>query len=195
MYNRFRPHHCGGPSSAPSTPPTTKTCPKCQTEIDRRALVCPACRSKQPKEKGLALVIVGALGFILIVGGANSGGKGSSKSPSDDGFWTTPSVGEELKDGYLKYVKDHRQGNENCKKAIADMAKYDIKWTDRTEFQYVNKYARMDGYVLLSGDNAQAQNGFGNWIRVNYKCLYDPTSKRVIEATMNNGRLPSNYAD
>ena len=61
--------------------PTTKTCQHCRTEIDRQAHICPACRSKQPKEKGLGLVIVGALGFILIVGGANSGGK-SSSSPS-----------------------------------------------------------------------------------------------------------------
>jgi hypothetical protein len=43
--------------------------------------------------------------------------------------------------------------------------------------------------IPVAGDDAEAQNGFGNWIRVNYSCTVNATSKRIMNATLNNGKL------
>jgi hypothetical protein len=67
------------PNTTPQ--PTTKTCQQCQTEIDRKACVCPHCRSKQPGSGlGRAFVVLCALGLMIVVGGANSGGSSSSST-------------------------------------------------------------------------------------------------------------------
>jgi hypothetical protein len=53
---------------------STKTCPKCHTEIDARATICPACRSKQPAFSRLLSVLL-IFGFIAIVVGSMTGEK------------------------------------------------------------------------------------------------------------------------
>jgi hypothetical protein len=87
--------------------PTTKTCQQCRTWIDPRARICPTCGSKQ-KEKGLWLVALFALGFILIVGGANSGGKSKSTSTPSIPIQSTAesTVSREEKD---KVYKPYRE--------------------------------------------------------------------------------------
>ena len=181
---------CGWQSQSSNS--SVKTCWQCRTEINSQARVCPHCRSKQAVNIGKGpVILIGGILLVMVVLGALSSNDRKSSSTS-----VAPAVGAQITDRYLEYVKTDRKGVQNCKNAVADMAKYDIKWTSwGTNFNYHNRYARADGYVLLVGDNAEAQNGFGGWVRVNYECLYDPNAQRVVRTTMNKGRLPSNIAD
>ena len=105
-----------------------------------------------------------------------------------------PTTGAEVPEAYYTYVLATRGGSSNCKRAVEDLAKYDLRWTSWGRgFDYYNKYARADGYFRLTGDDAEAQNGFGGWVRVNYTCTYDPVTQTVKNVTLDNGRLPSTH--
>jgi hypothetical protein len=82
-----------------------------------------------------------------------------------------------------------------CQKAIENYAKYDLRWTDtwlnpRFRDSVMSKYVHpADGLMLFYGDNAEAQNGFGGWARINYWCAYNPFTKKVEKASFEQGRL------
>ena len=48
---------------------------------------------------------------------------------------------------------------------------------------------RSDNTIGIAGDDAEAQNGMGNWVRVNYSCIVNIDTKTVTNASLNNGRL------
>jgi len=43
--------------------------------------------------------------------------------------------------------------------------------------------------TLPTRRRAEAQNDFGGWVRVTYRCEYDPTAKQVIDARIEPGRI------
>jgi hypothetical protein len=75
-----------------------------------------------------------------------------------------------------------------CKRAVERQAKYDLRWTSWLSDFQVARDPR-NGHIVLVGDEAQAQNGFGAWVRMSYGCSYDPRSKRLLEAYLQPGRL------
>jgi hypothetical protein len=44
--------------------------------------------------------------------------------------------------------------------------------------------AHADVTLTLRGDNGEAQNAFGSWLRVAYQCTFDPDTKTVVNPTM-----------
>lgn len=56
-----------------------KKCKHCQTDIPKKAKVCPNCRKKQGNKLGIALIVVG----VLIVIGVLGGGDDTSQKPTD----------------------------------------------------------------------------------------------------------------
>lgn len=96
-----------------------------------------------------------------------------------------PRAGERMTDEYFKYVVD--LGGYRCQQAIQATALHGFRWTK----WMFGRFAMFDvrgGYlipghgVLLMGDDAEAQNGLGNWLQVKYFCEYDPASETVIKA-------------
>jgi hypothetical protein len=75
-----------------------------------------------------------------------------------------------------------------CMRAVENSAKYDLRWTGWTKFQSADGIIHPDGTILFFGDEAEAQNGFGGWVRVNYSCVFDPKTKQT-SVSMNTGRL------
>jgi hypothetical protein len=80
-YSVFHTHRCPSPTSwqnqlthneVAREGTHTKPCMYCRTEIDRQASVCPQCHKKQPKSKALALVCLGAVGFLALVGAGSN---------------------------------------------------------------------------------------------------------------------------
>jgi len=166
-----------------------KECRQCRTQIDNRASNCPACRSKQPDPtKGIVLLILCGIGVVyMMIGGVSN--STSSAPPTPKPIPAKPTAGQEVSEEYVNYVIREREGGWNCKQAVEKSAKYDIKWKSwGYGFDYWNKYARNDGYLRISGDDAEAQNGFGNWVRANYSCTYDPENKTVINVTLDAGK-------
>ena len=98
-----------------------------------------------------------------------------------------PATGAEIPDSYFEKVRD--RADRPCQRAIENLARYDLRWHWGRPFDRWNKYQRQDGVMSLAGDNADAQNGFGGWLRVNYECEFDPATNKVIDVRMNNGRL------
>jgi hypothetical protein len=102
-----------------------------------------------------------------------------------------PMAGQEVSEKYRDHVFIEGHAGWKCKKAIENAAKYDVRWTSWfSDFSRWNKYARADGYIRFSGDDAEAQNGFGNWVRANYSCLFDPATSTVISVSIEPGKLP-----
>lgn len=80
-----------------------------------------------------------------------------------------------------------------CKRLIEASVKYDVKWTGGwldslfTRAKWVDQKGEL---IMLLGDSAQFQNGFGNYIRGRYVCVYDIRAKKPISVDMEPGRLP-----
>jgi hypothetical protein len=56
-------------------------------------------------------------------------------------------------------------------------------------FDRWSKVVRSDGTIRIAGDQAEAQNGLGNWVRANYSCTVNINTKTVTDAGLGNGRL------
>ena len=52
-----------------------------------------------------------------------------------------------------------------------------------------SKSVANDGTITMRGDQAEAQNGLGNWMRVTYSCTVNIDTKTVTDASLDNGRL------
>jgi hypothetical protein len=101
-----------------------------------------------------------------------------------------PKPGEHVSEEYFMQV--YPDAAWPCKTAIEDSAKYDLRWTNGWLSMYFNRWgsvAREDGHLILVGDTAEAQNGFGGWVRVNYRCEFDPASKKIIDASFAPGKF------
>jgi hypothetical protein len=101
--------------------------------------------------------------------------------------------GEEVSEKYINYVLFDRDGRAKCKSAIEDAAQYDLRWPGGWLTSVLTRWnatAREDGYIRFSGDNAEAQNLVGLWVRVTYHCLFDPDSRTVIGVSLERTKIP-----
>jgi hypothetical protein len=90
----------GWGNQAPNTAQsTTKTCWQCQTEIDRRARVCPHCRGKQPGNGKVGFAVLCVLGVLMVIGAAGNSGNSSSTS-------STSSATDRVRIGETGYLRD-----------------------------------------------------------------------------------------
>lgn len=70
-----------------------------------------------------------------------------------------------------------------CEDRITARANYAHEWTDGwlgTKFDRFGWHSKADGTVAYYGDKLRMQNGFGAWQNVRYKCVYNPTTDRVL---------------
>jgi hypothetical protein len=112
----------------------------------------------------------------------------------------TPKPGEEVTEEFFKYFVDG-EVMVNCDYKIKPLVKYEIRtpglmWgtnSGDSAFLYFDRWSRTvgkDNTILIAGDRAEAQNGFGNWIKVNYSCRINLATKKAVYGTLDNGRLP-----
>ena len=114
--------------------------------------------------------------------------------------WNVPFVlGADISEDLFKAVD--RAVGFDCARQIKNQVKYDIRspgvlygtnsgdWAI-LRFDRWSAKPTKDGTIRIRGDNAEAQNGFGNWLRVNYSCEVDLASKKIVGTTIDMGRLP-----
>ena len=88
-----------------------------------------------------------------------------------------------------------------CGRRIRNLVKYDIRSPgvlygtntgDSALLRFTQWGVKVSktGTMIIWGDDAEAQNGFGVWLKVNYSCEVDLTSKKIVNVTMDQGRLP-----
>ena len=76
-----------------------------------------------------------------------------------------------------------------CQRSIENAAKYDLRWTDGMSRPIFTRDSMNNDLVGLWGDAAEAQNGFGNWVRVNYRCTFNQKTNQVVDVSIESGRL------
>lgn len=180
---------------------TQKTCRACRTLIDARASICPACRTKQPNSiKGfLLLIAAGVIAYGALSPKTQSSGTSSQPAAERKEPPPTPAIGEDVSEAYFDYIK--REVSFDCGQQIKQLVKYDIRspgalwgthsgdWALLRLTRWSSRVAS-DGTIRLHGDDAEAQNGFGNWMRVNYSCTVEVATKTIKGVTLDSGRLP-----
>jgi hypothetical protein len=187
--------------------PKMKTCRSCCTEIDARATHCPHCRQKQPRSSGLGIAVL-IFAAIVVVGGKMTGNtpaslpataaSSSTKTEEKKPPPPKPLPGEKVTEEYFRHLT-YEVGYE-CSQAVKRLIKYDIRspgvmWGTNTGEWAFLRWDRWTGKVssgntvAMAGDEAEAQNGFGNWIRINYTCTIDLSTMKALHATVDNGRF------
>jgi hypothetical protein len=191
----------------------TKECKACRSQIDSRASICPVCRTKQPDpNKGiLLLVCAGFIGAIWLFNSFKAETPASALVKAEPKVAAkvepapppppppTPANGEEVSEEFFNYLK--LEVSYRCQQQIQAQVKYEIRspgvlYGTNTgagallRFSRWSKYVSDDGTITIRGDEAEAQNGFGNWLKVNYSCTIDVATKQVKYATISDGRLP-----
>jgi hypothetical protein len=110
-----------------------------------------------------------------------------------------PKIGEDVSEKYFNYINTEMLSK--CDKELRRLIKYDIRtpgifWGtnsgQKASLRYTRWSARVaqDGTIRLAGDEAEAQNGLGNWVPINYSCTVDVATKTVRSAVINPGKLP-----
>ncbi|ADZ72389.1 hypothetical protein [Polymorphum gilvum] len=79
-----------------------------------------------------------------------------------------------------------------CPDSIERLAKYDAEWVDgifEPKFSHYRWRDKDRGVVTMIGDKVRFQNGFGAWMRMTYECDVDPSTDRVLDVRVLEGRL------
>lgn len=118
----------------------TKICKYCQTEIPKKAKVCPQCRKKQGNAAGAVLVILGVTFFLL--GFISS--LGESETPSDSNPQNVGNVGSQQQNN-----NSESPSNEFKVGDIVETSNYKISFLSSSEWASDNQYITpKDGYVF-----------------------------------------------
>jgi hypothetical protein len=113
----------------------------------------------------------------------------------------TPRPGEDFVNSkFFSYLKS--KAGFNCQQAIKRLVKYDIRspgvfsGTNSGDsvffllrFEYGSKVVASDNTVIIAGESAEVQNGFGNWVRANYSCTVNVENFEVTFPTLDTGKL------
>lgn len=111
----------------------------------------------------------------------------------------TPKPGEVVTEEYFKHFVT-AEVMVACANEIRRLVKYDIRspgtfygtnsgqWAI-LRFDRWGKHVDKDNNVLIAGDEAEAQNGFGNWLRINYSCWVNVATKKPVHAMLDQGRI------
>jgi len=112
----------------------------------------------------------------------------------------TPKVGESISKEYFDYVRKER--GFDCQEAIKRHAEYGIRspgalyGTNSSDSVFFHlRFSRMsvrvsgDGNMTLAGDEAEAQNGIGNWVGVKYTCTVNVNTLELRDTTLTRGRF------
>ncbi len=112
----------------------------------------------------------------------------------------TPKVGENVSQEFFRYIEPKMA--HACGKEIYHLIKYEIRspgifWGKNSgqnaafllNYSRISRRVAEDGTIRLLGDEAEAQNGLGNWARISYSCTVDVATNSVRSATITNGKL------
>jgi hypothetical protein len=108
-----------------------------------------------------------------------------------------PGPGEEVTPEFFNWIRREMVAVD-CGMEIKKLATYDFRsagvfWGHNTgdwalvRFNRYSKQVSSRGTMLLAGDEGEAQNALGNWLRVGYTCEIDLTDMAVKHVTLSPG--------
>lgn len=111
-----------------------------------------------------------------------------------------PTAGQEVSEEYFDWI--NRKMGFKCQHQIKGLVRNDMRspgvfsGTNSMDsvffllrFDRWSKRVANDGTIRMRGDQAEAQNGLGNWMRVTYSCTVNIDTKTVTDVSLDNGRL------
>ena len=163
----------------------TKLCKHCQTEIPKKAKVCPNCKKKQSKKGWIIIAVV----VVVIIAAASAGGNSDSSSSTSKSE-TKPDTTE---------VKNETSVTDNEESAVEEEVKEYVTCTAqdlvdalsqnalKASKTYKEQYIEVTGYfstVDSSGDYFTIDAGSDDWSMTNIQCFIgDDLVDKVAELT------------
>jgi len=157
----------------------------------------------------IVVAIAVIVGFGIFSGGSNSSKPASDVQPVQAAAASEaketpepvrPAAGQEVSEEYFKWI-DSKMGFA-CQQQIKRLVRNDMRspgvfsGTNSMDsaffllrFDRWSKRVASDSTIRMRGDQAEAQNGMGNWVRVTYSCAVNIDSKTVTDVSLDNGRL------
>ena len=81
-----------------------------------------------------------------------------------------------------------------CKAGIEDLASNGVRWSDPAvpgpRFSRSRWLDQPRGTLTFAGDQAAFETASGAWQPVSYECDFDPAPGKLLQARVNQGRLP-----
>ena len=157
-------------------------CKECAHQVSDQAPNCPSCgaplRKAVPHKQGTSGCAWLALIFIAIpfVGGMLGLFGRSDDTPA------APALTDAQCKQSLQCWGDRHSGAATgpCKRAVEAQAKWQWEWTDGALETKFPRFAWVDpsvGTLQYIGDKVKFQNGFGAWQHMEYRCVFDPSSR------------------
>lgn len=173
------------------------TCKECGKDVSDAAVTCPHCGivlinqpASQSRNKGCsASALFGAailmFFFALLLSTCSDSNNSSLNSTKKESCKPDDliCIGSKGVIGASIY----------CKRAVENMAKHNVKWTDETFEQKFSRFRWKNmgtGEITYIGDRAEFQNGFGAYTPVIYECDMAQDNKTVLDVRVSEGRLP-----
>lgn len=168
----------------------TKTCKYCQTEIPKKAKICPNCKKKQGPKIGLIIIIVIIL--IAIIGAA-SGGDSDNSSSTDNKQTSNQNMNKEdnKKEDSKKEDKEEESVEiDYVKVKVSDLIDVLQSNALKASDSYKNTYLEISGYLDVidsSGDYISINAGDNDWSMVNVQCFIKNDDQKAVIMDMNKG--------
>lgn len=161
----------------------TKTCKYCQTEIPKKAKICPNCKKKQgPKVWLIVLIVIVVVGIMgTALGGSDSSSSNSSSSTSSTTTTTNEDTKQEVKEeASIEYtavtvteLEDAIQGNA-------------LQASDTYKGQYLEISGCLN-VIDASGTYISVNAGSDDWSLVNVQCYMKNDDQKAVIMGMNKG--------
>lgn len=155
----------------------TKTCKYCQTEIPKKAKICPNCKRKQgPKVWLIVLIAIIVLAIIAAASGGSDSSSGTSSSSS-----TTTSKKASVEDAApIEYKAVAVTDLEEALKGNA------LKASDTYKGQYLEISGCLD-VIDSSGKYISINAGSDDWTLVNIQCYIKNDNQKAAIMEMSKG--------
>ena len=165
----------------------TKTCKYCQTEIPKKAKICPNCKKKQgPKVWLIVLIVIVVLG---IIGAASGGSDSSSSSSSSSTSSTTATTKEDTKQEVKEEVKEEAP-IEYTAVTVTELEDAIQGNTLKASDTYKGQYLEISGCLDVidsSGKYISVNAGSDDWTFVNVQCYIKNDDQKAVIMDMSKG--------
>ena len=170
----------------------TKVCKYCQTEIPKKAKICPNCKKKQGPKIGLTVAI--AIVVLLILGAMGGGNNSSSDSASSDSLTTATTSNSDKRESETDVSEETDTPEETVIEyitcSVVDLEDAIQNNAMKATETYKNQYIEVTGYVSnidASGKYIDINAGSDDYTFVTIQCYIKSDEQKAVVMEVGNG--------